>query len=124
MTIETNVPSPSRTLQGHIFSTDISDNKYNFRVLKMKDSVFVYIGQSDAEVFTEMAMAMPMPSGEYLATSIIGEQLCCSQELAVNLAKKLKKQVYLSCNVPQEPHIRPALCKRFADEVKQCPESF
>lgn len=126
MTIESNATvSEASRMQGHLFSTDISDNKYNFRVLKMQDSLFVYIGQSDAEVFTEMAMAMLMPdTGECLATTIMGEQLCCSQELAANLAKKLKKQVYLSCNVPQEPHIRPALCKRFADEVKQSPDYF
>lgn len=126
MTIEAIVPVPeASSMQGHLFSTDISDNKYNFRVLKMQNSLFIYIGQSDAEVFTEMAMAMPMPgNSECLATTIMGEQLCCSQELAVNLAKKLKKQVYLSCNVPQEPHIRPALCKRFVDEVKQSPDYF
>lgn len=123
MTIEAS-NSGTSGLQSHLFSTDISDNKYNFRVLKMQDSLFIYIGQSDAEVFTEMAMAMPMADGECLATTIMGEQLCCSQELAVNLAKKLKKQVYLSCNVPQEPHIRPALCKRFAEEVKQSPDNF
>lgn len=126
MTVEAIAPNPeTSSLQGHFFSTDISDNKYNFRVLKMQDSLFIYIGPNEAEVFTEMAMAMPMPdNGECLATTIMGEQLCCSQELAVNIAKKLKKQVYLSCNVPQEPHIRPALCKRFADEVKQSPDYF
>lgn len=115
---------PSR-FQGHLFSVDISDSQYNFRVLKMRDSLFVYIGQSGQEVFDEMAMAMPMAdSGECVATTIMGEQLCTSQELATNFAKKLKKQVFLSCNVSPEPHIRPALSKRFADELRAMPDKF
>lgn len=123
MTADLPIPEACH-LHGHRFSVDITDSQYNFRVLKMRDSLFVYIGQSGVEVFTEMAMAMPMNSGECVATTIMGEQLCSSQELAINFAKKLKKQVFLSCNVPQEPHIRPALSKRFADELRATPDHF
>lgn len=122
--VENTESNQESRLEGHIFTADISDSLYNYRILKMKDSLFVYLGENDCEVFTEMAMAMPMPNGECLVTTILGEHLGSSQELALNFAKKLKKQVYLSCNVPQDRQIRPALSRRFIEEYKQNPDKF
>lgn len=117
-------PSSGARLSGHLFTADISDTKYNYRVLKLNGSLFVYIGPADNEHFTEMAVAMPVSTGDCLTTTIMGEQLGCSHELAANFAKKLSKQVFVSCNVPEERQIRPVLAKRFAEEVRSFPEHF
>lgn len=111
---------------GHRFSADIGDTLYTYRILRMDQSLFVYIGTAEQELFTEMAVAMPMVANnsECIATTIIGEQLCSSHELAAQFARRLQKQVYVSCNVPTEREIRPALTRRFVDEVRQCPEHF
>lgn len=122
------VPPPVATvpshLTGHLFSADIADTLYNYRVLRMNQSLFVYIGCAERETFQEMAVAMPMPGGACTATTIIGEQMGTSHELAANFARKLQKQVYVSCNVAAEREIRPALAKRFTEEVRQFPEKF
>lgn len=108
---------------GHIFSTEISESVYNFRILKMNASVFIYIGLSENEIFDEMAMALP--TQDNVSTTIIGSRMGCdSQELAQQFAKRLNKQVFVSCNVPSNNTIRPLLVKRLADEIKCVPEAF
>lgn len=89
----------------------------------MNQSVFIYIGQSENETFDEMAMALP--TADVVSTTILGTQMGCdSQEMAQQFAKRLKKQVFVSCNVPSNNTIRPLLVKCVADEIKQNPEAF
>lgn len=113
-------------MTGHYFTADIGDTLYNYRVLRMNASIFVYIGPAETENFNEMAVAMPVAadSKEYVATTILGEQLGNSHELASNFARRLQKPVYVSCNIPAEREIRPALTRRFVEEVRQYPEHF
>lgn len=107
----------------HLFSADISEVKYNFRVLKMTQSVLIYIGHSENETFDEMAMALP--TADTVSTTILGAQMGCdSQEMAQQFAKRLKKQVFVSCNVPSNNTIRPLVVKCVADEIKRSPEAF
>lgn len=108
---------------GHLFSGDISEVKYNFRVLKMNQSVLIHIGHSENETFDEMAMALP--TADAVSTTILGVQTGCdSQEMAQQFAKRLKKQVFVSCNVPSNNTVRPLLVKCVADEIKRNPEAF
>lgn len=117
-------PLPSR-LKDHFFTADISDTTYKYRILRMKDSIFIYIGQGDNEIFNEMAVAMPMANNEVVSTRIIGVDVGCeSQEMAKIFAKKLNKQVFLSCSVDSDKMIRPMLAKHLSDEIKKCPEAF
>lgn len=91
----------------------------------MKDSIFIYIGQGDNEIFNEMAVAMPMADSEVVSTQILGVDVGCeSQEMAKTFAKKLNKQVFFSCNVDSDKMIRPLLAKHLSDEIKKCPEVF
>ncbi len=117
-------PQPSR-LAEHFFTADISDTVYKYRILRMKDSIFIYVGQGDNEVFDEMAVAMPMENSEVVSTRILGVDVGCeSQEMAKTFARKLKKQVFFSCNVDSDKMIRPMLAKHLSDEIKKCPEAF
>lgn len=124
MTSTLPTPLPSR-FKDHLFTADISDTTYKYRVLRMHDSIFIYIGQGDNETFDEMAVAMPMTNNEVVSTRIIGVDIGCeSQEMAKTFARKLNKQVFLSCNVDSDKMIRPMLAKHLSDEIKKCPEAF
>lgn len=111
--------------ESHLFKGDICDVIYNYRILKMKNSLFIYIGQVNNEIFDEMAMAMPMQDGEITSTTIMGAVIGYgSKELAEKISRKLKKQIYLSCNVPEDRIIRPSVEKRLIDEINNNKEYF
>lgn len=107
----------------HYFSADIMDSIYTFRVIKMNQSLFIYIGQNGCETLDELAMAMPV--GDFVGTTIIGTQHGSeSQELAQQLTRRLKKQVFVSYNLPMNTQIRLMLVKRMAEEIKNVPDAF
>lgn len=74
-----NEPAPvvvPSHLDSHKFSVDLTDTLYNFRVLRLNRSLFVYIGPAEQENFQEMAVSMPTGNGaECLTTTILGEQM-------------------------------------------------
>lgn len=115
-------------LKEHFFTLETEDHHYNYRVLKMKDSLFIYIGEDKNEQFNEMAMAMPSQTGgtgEILKTTIVGDLLIGeSQEFARNFAKKLDKLVFVSCNVSSDKDVRALLEKRISEEIHNRPEAF
>lgn len=112
-------------IKSHTFSASINDSQFNYRILKMKDSVFIYIGEEGNETFDEIGMAMQTSKGEIISTTITGALLGCgSQELAEKLTKKLKKQIYVSCNVPVDGIVRPFIEKRLNEEIKGSNELF
>uniref|UniRef100_A0A182NF33 Proteasome assembly chaperone 3 n=1 Tax=Anopheles dirus TaxID=7168 RepID=A0A182NF33_9DIPT len=118
-----------QNFHSHFAQVEVCEAQYNIRVLKMKDSVFVYIGQDKAESFDEMAVAMPDASNasEVLGTTIIGPpDGSGAQDLAQRLAKKLKKQVYLSLgtSVPNDRIVRPSIEKKIFDDIKNNVECF
>lgn len=107
----------------HHFTGNISDTLYSFRVLKMDKSLLIYIGQCDSEVLDELAVALPVQDN--VSTTIIGSNTGCdSQELAQQFTKRLKKQVFISCNVPMSNINRPLIVKRIAEEIKNVPDAF
>lgn len=115
-------PLPS-TWTSHSFTTRISDTTYTFRVLKMNQSLFIYIGGGENETFDALAVAMPIE--ETISTTILGAQTGDdSKELAQQFTKRLNKQVFLSFNVPSNGTIRPLIVKRLSEEIKNVPNAF
>ncbi|XP_055707865.1 uncharacterized protein LOC129804531 [Phlebotomus papatasi] len=118
------IPRPS-SFTTHVFSASASGQEFTYRVLKMEDSTLIYICEKGNEVFDEMALAMVSASGDAISTTIMGPLLGCdSQQLAEKVAKRLKKQIYISCNVPAERLSRPFIEKHLVDEIKNRPEMF
>ncbi|XP_055381865.1 proteasome assembly chaperone 4-like [Condylostylus longicornis] len=108
-----------------LFTTQVGESTYNFRVLKMVNSIFIYIGTQGNESLDEMGIAMPMKNNEIVGTTIAGPLLGCdSQELASKLAKRLGKQVFISCNIPTDRMIRPAIEKALTEKIKLHPDAF
>ncbi|XP_055593583.1 proteasome assembly chaperone 4-like [Uranotaenia lowii] len=117
----------SPNFSSHLCSVEVCDVRYNIRILKMKESVFIYIGEQNAETFDELAMAMAGlgDSKETMSTSIMGAPVGCgSEELAQKLAKKLRKQVYLSANVPNDRIVRPTIEQKLFEEINNNLECF
>lgn len=107
----------------HYFTAEIFDSIYVIRVLKMNQSLFIYIGQNGCESFDELAMAMPV--NDFISTTIIGTQHGSeSEELAQQLTRRLKKQVFVSYNLAMNAQIRLMLVKRIAEEIKSVPDAF
>ncbi|XP_052867662.1 uncharacterized protein LOC128273677 [Anopheles cruzii] len=121
-------PPLMANFQSHLAQVEVCDVQYNIRVLKMKDSLFVYIGENKAETFNELAVAMPSSrdDDEALASKLIGPDGTASQLLAQRLAKKLKKQVYLSLgeSVPNDLIVRPSIEKKIFEDIKNNVECF
>lgn len=108
---------------GHFFTAEISEDVYSFRVLKMNQSVFIYIGQFENESLDELATAVPVK--DFVSTTIIGTlHGCDSEELARQFSHRLQKQVYVSCNIPSNNLTRVMLIKRIAEEMKNVPDAF
>lgn len=115
-----NVPSH---LASYHFWAEISNNWYNYRILKMNGSLFIYIGEKNNEIFDELAMAIP--SDEIIGTTIIGnDSVTDSKEIALQITRRLKKQVFISCNVRSDNLLKPLLIKRLAEEIKDHPNAF
>lgn len=109
--------------KGHYFTAEVLEGIFVFRVLKMTQSLFIHIGQSGNESLDELAMAVPVE--DFASTTIIGTQYGCdSQELAHQITKRLKKQVFVSCNIPSNNTIRLLLVKRIAEEINRVPDAF
>lgn len=107
----------------HLFSGESCGAQINYRVLKMCDSVFIYMGPKGSEAFDELALAMNIPSkGETISTSILGSSE--SRELAEKLTKRLNKQVYISANCSMDRINRPVIEKRLVEEISNHPEYF
>lgn len=89
----------------------------------MSGSLFLYIGHGENETFDELATAMP--TNDTVSTAIIGAPSGSdSQELAQLFTKRLRKQVFVSCNVAVNNLNRPLIIKRIVDEMKTHVESF
>lgn len=109
--------------KSHFFTAEIHESFYAFRVLKMNQSLLIYIGQLGNEALDELAMAVPVDG--FASTTILGTLYGCdSQELAQQFTKRLKKQVFVSCNIPPNSTIRLLLVKRIAEEIKNVPDAF
>lgn len=117
---EPEIQSP---FTSHSFASECIDRWYKYRVLKMTDSVFIYIGDRDNETFDELALAIPMDN--VTGTTIIGnDAVTDSKEIAIHMARKLKKQVFVSSNIRTDNMLKPLIIKRLAQEVIDVPEAF
>lgn len=107
----------------HYFTAEISETIYSFRVLKMNGSSFIYVGELGNESLDELAIALPL--NDNVGTTILGTLYGCdSQELAKQFTTRLKKQVFVSYNIPANNSVRLRVVKRIAEEIKNRPDAF
>ena len=100
------------------FSEMILDKTVYFKIIKLSDSFFVWVGLEPS--LSNMAVAMPtphtsVPSGSLLFGNKSGETT--STSLAQKLAKKSNKQIFVSCSIPFDQHLSVLVEKRLAQEL-------
>lgn len=118
-----NMKSTISKFHNHFFAGDVSGQAMNFRVLKMEDSLFIYIGTKDSETFDDIGLAMLLPNKkEAISTSLIGSTE--SRDIAQKLSLRLNKPVFISCNTSMDRITRPLIEKILLQEVTERPEFF
>lgn len=125
LSIDGKVPVPAEckfTL--HTFSDTLLDQKVHFQILKMTDSLYVWIGISPEMDALAVAMCTkydPVPS----VVNLIGSKAdLSSTTLAQRLAKKTNKQCFVSYNIPTENMLLGLVEQRINQEIKEKPQLF
>lgn len=120
--IEYTTPS----FQVHDFTETFTDTCIAFRVLKMKDSVFIWLGLKNEPKLIDISISIQSPySALPSSIKILGNTAdTTSTNLATRLHRKLQKPVYVSCNVSLDRLLLPAVEKRLAEEIQNKPELF
>jgi len=80
----------------------------------------IWVGEGDPAL-TSLAAGVPGP--DCPSTTLLGGE-DQSNMLAGRLAKKLKKQVFVSYNVADDMLTTPQVLERLMEEMKKCPDKF
>ncbi|KAJ8276855.1 hypothetical protein GJAV_G00068660 [Gymnothorax javanicus] len=109
----------------HDFSEKILEQVVHFHVMKMKGGFFLWVGTSPH--LSNLAVAM---SSKYdsmpLSTLVLGDPSDTTpNSLSQRLAKKTKKQVFVSYNLPTtEANLTLLVEERIKKELEMFPEKF
>lgn len=117
------VPS---TFKLHVFSMEFSEKKIIFQVIKMVDSFILFINYEDNLTLSDLSLGMfNNKCLTAIGTRIIGNFIDESSNImAIKFAKRLKKVVYISCNVTLDRLLLPIIEKRICDELQINPDKF
>ncbi|XP_049910428.1 proteasome assembly chaperone 4 [Epinephelus moara] len=122
---ETQNGAVSDAITVHNFSERILEQVIHFHVMKLSGGFFLWVGSSP--VLSNMAVSM---SSKYdsmpLSTLIMGDPSnTAPNSLAQRLAKKTKKQVYVSYSLPMtDSNISLLVENRIKKELELHPEHF
>ncbi|KDR20508.1 proteasome assembly chaperone 4-like [Zootermopsis nevadensis] len=110
----------------HSFGTEVAATPVHFQVLKMENSLLIWIGSGTDPTFSDLGMALNTSYDRLpLCTRLMGAQSdMASLNLASRLTKKSQMAVYVSYNLPSDRLILPAIEKRLQEEIKAYPEKF
>lgn len=110
----------------HRFTADAGGQALIFRILKMQDSAFIYIGRKDDETFDGLGIGFVSNdnSKESFSSSITNAESSDSRDLAQKLSLRLKKPIFVSCNANFDRVTKPAIEQRLIEEIKEFPEYF
>ncbi|KAF8797033.1 proteasome assembly chaperone 4-like [Argiope bruennichi] len=113
------------TIKVHTFEENLLGCPVAFHVMKMKESLFIWIG--DQGNFDSLAVAMSTPyNSAPISSSLMGptaDESSCS--LASRLSKKIGKQVFASYNISQsDSNLMLYVTQRLIQEMTDKPEYF
>ncbi|XP_041101106.1 proteasome assembly chaperone 4 [Polyodon spathula] len=127
-TEESAHPKPAATegaISIHNFSEKILEQVVHFHVMKMKDCFFLWVGSTPSLSNLAVAMCSKFDSVP-LSTLVLGDTSdTTSNSLAQRLAKKTKKQVFVSHNIPiTETNLALLIENRIKKEMELLPDKF
>lgn len=117
--------STTSKFSSHFFNAEVAGQIINYRILKMENSLFIYMGKKDEEVFDGLALGLMIPhqNQESTATSILESPE--SRDIAKKLSVRLSKPVFVSYNVNAVDRLMlPIIEKNLIQEIKERPECF
>ncbi|XP_056638125.1 proteasome assembly chaperone 4-like [Diorhabda carinulata] len=106
-------------LNNFIFDLEILERNFILQIIKMKDSVLIYLNDKDDIQFNDFSLAL---TDRYKRDNPISTQLLgdfneeTSKIIAGKLSKKLGKVVFLSFNLKQDRRLNPLLEKKICEE--------
>uniref|UniRef100_A0A8C5MGN5 Proteasome assembly chaperone 4 n=1 Tax=Leptobrachium leishanense TaxID=445787 RepID=A0A8C5MGN5_9ANUR len=115
----------SRSITLHNFCERICEQTVHFHVMGMQDGFFLWVGLSSSLSNLAVAMCSRFDSVP-LSTLVLGDKSdTTSCSLAQRLAKKTKKQVFASVNIPSNDcHLMLQIEKRIKEEMEAFPDKF
>nr|XP_024215327.1 proteasome assembly chaperone 4-like [Halyomorpha halys] len=116
------VPSSFTT---HEFSKTVFNTDIKFSVLKMEQSVLIWIGLKEQRHFSDLCLGLQSKFSDMpLSTHLFGNSPDgISKSFVSKIAKKLHKPVYLSYNVPDN-QMMPEVIKSLVSEIENNPQYF
>ncbi|XP_075069100.1 proteasome assembly chaperone 4 [Mixophyes fleayi] len=115
----------ARPITVHNFSEKICDKLIHCHVMSLEDCFFLWVGVSASLCNLAVAMCSRYDSMP-LSTLILGDKSdTTSSCFAQRLAKKTKKQVFASVNIPNnDSELMLLIEKRIKEEMESFPEKF
>jgi len=115
------------SIEIHQFSGQVLDRQVCYQVLKMEESLVIWIGMANDPTFRELSVAMKTEyDNSPTAVKLIGD-VCSliSSTMAVHLSKRCQKQVFISFNIPEtNQEMIKKIEERLMEEIVMVPESF
>ncbi|RZF35797.1 hypothetical protein LSTR_LSTR009213 [Laodelphax striatellus] len=104
----------------HSFVDTVSDTSVTFQVLKMRDSLLIWIGLLEQSSFSDLSLAV-----NTLSSKVFGHRDdSASTSLANRLSRRLKKPVFVSYNVPASKIDLPGIERRLLEEINSNSSAF
>lgn len=124
--IDTTIEYTVSKFNFHNFKDQILEKKLIFQIIKMQDSLIVYVNDKDDNNFSDLSLAMNnRHDNTPIATKLIGNPPeDFSEAVACRFSKRTGKVVYFSCNVTQDRILVPLIEKRIIEEMKAHPDKF
>ncbi|KAB0804118.1 hypothetical protein PPYR_01088 [Photinus pyralis] len=108
----------------HTFHGQVNNRRIVFQVIKMKTSTFVCVNYEDEFHFSNLSLVLNS-NNKPIGTQLVGNLSEYDTEtMAMGLCKKLKKNVYLSCNLDNDRFTLPVVLKQLINEINTFPEKF
>lgn len=114
------------SIKFHDFAAKIGDSSIAYHLIKMENSLYVWIGDGNERAMNDLSYAIGSTyEKEPLSTKIMGPILDdVSISLSKRLSKRLSMAVYVSFNVQANNLSLPAIERRLRDEFNAHPEIF
>lgn len=110
----------------HEFVTKITDVNIACQIIKMEDSLFLWVGDCNNPNMDDLSFALVSNSDKRpIATKIMGTVAdATSTNMARRLTMKLGKPVYVSFNITADNITLPGIERRIQEEFKTCADLF
>ncbi|XP_063257610.1 proteasome assembly chaperone 4 [Prinia subflava] len=109
----------------HDFSGQLGEQRVHFHAMRLRDSLFLWVGAAPALASLAVAMCSPRDSIP-VAASLLGDPSdTASSCLAQRLASKTKKQIFVSYNLQNtDSNFTLLIENRIKEEMTAFPEKF